>query len=275
MNMKTEVINKVYRSKIKKISRYYRILTDNFNPDDNHYFRVEVKKLRAFMRLVNFSMAVQEHKIPKPVKKYYRLVGDIRNLQLHEQRIKNLSNDLLIGNPWQYLKKLCEEQKALKKKAKRKKRLSFKDFEKKLLNDAPAKLTEEVKTQFAEMNIVRLTQLLMLPIYYDETLHDIRKLIKDLMYNYNYLGEQINLAIPFPMNDPAFMESLTDTLGNFHDLSLAIFFLSPSPLNHTWEEKERRMICELKKYLSVKKENLRNELCSLLTSVKRRLNIQT
>jgi CHAD domain-containing protein len=275
MNMKTEAIRKVYRSKIKKIAKYYRILTGNFNPDDNHYFRVEVKKLRAFMRLVNFSRGVHEHKIPKPLKKYYRLVGDIRNLQLHQQRIKSLSNDLLIGNPEQYLKGLSEEEKALKKKAKKKKSLSFKDFEKRLLDDTPQELTEEAKTQFAEMNIVRLTQIVMLPIYYDETLHDIRKLIKNLMYNYDYLGEQVNLIIPFPLNDPAFLESLADTLGNFHDLSLAIFFLSTSHLNHASEEKERRMICELKNHLSVRKDNLKNELCDLLMSVKQRLDIQT
>jgi CHAD domain-containing protein len=173
------------------------------------------------------------------------------------------------------LNDLCEEQKALKKKAKKKKSLSFKDLEKGLLDNAPAELTGETKNQFAKMNIVRLTQLLMLPIHYDETLHDIRKLIKDIIYNYDYLGEQIDLVIPFPLNDLAFMESLADELGNVHDLSLALFFLSPSRLNQTLEEKERRMLCELKSYLCLRKDNLRIELCDLLMPVKRKLDNQT
>jgi CHAD domain-containing protein len=273
--MKAKAISQVYKSGFRKISKYYRALTDNFHPDNNHYFRVEVKKMRAFVRLVNLSQPTHQHEILRPIKKYYRLAGNIRNLQLHEQRMKSLTNDLLIKKPEQYLKDLREEKKILMEKTKRKTGFSFKDFEEKLLDDAPAELTEEAKNQFVKMNIARLTQLLMLPIYYDETLHDIRKVIKDLMYNYNYLEEQINLIIPLPLNVLAFMESVTDDLGNFYDLSLGLFFLSSSRLNQTEEGKERRVLCELKNYLSLRKDNLKNELSDLLLSVKHTLDIQT
>lgn len=131
-------------------------------------------------------------------------------------------------------------------------------------------MSEENKKEFLKRSIERLASLLVLPIYYDETFHDIRKIIKDIMYNYDYLDEQIDLMVPSPLKDMNFMESLTETLGNFHDLSLALLFLSPPYLDETNEE-EKTTLYELKTHFQLRESNLENELLQLLTPIKFKL----
>jgi len=271
--MKSKKIIDRYKSGIKKNRKQYYWLLEDFDRDENHNFRVEIKKLRAFIRLANISSQGYPNKLPKDVKKFYHHVGDIRNLQLHEQRVTALCTDLLTREPLLYLQYLQKEEKSKKKKAKQMAgKISFKDFKVRLTSNVPENISGENKNEFLKNSILRLTQLLALPFYYDETLHDIRKVIKDVMYNYDCLKAQISSAIPSPLNDLNFIESLTDALGNFHDLSLAVFFLSPPYLDQTSEEKERLILCELKSHFQLRKDHLKNELCGLLTPVKHKFN---
>lgn len=261
-----------YESAIEKIREHYFSLLKDFDKEDNHNFRVEIKKLRAFIRLINLSQPLFESKMPKPIKKIYHLSGDVRNLQLHEERTNVLCEYLLINKPTQYLQYLCEEEKSKRKKAgQTADKISFKDFKEKLTADVYKDLSKEDKNEFLKNSISRLTQILALPVYYDETFHDIRKVIEDILYNYDYLEEQINSFIPFPLSDPNFMESLTGALGNFHDLSLALFFLSPVYLDHADQEKEEKILYELQTHFELRKNDLENELLQLLTPIKYRL----
>jgi len=270
--MKSKKIIGIYESEIEKISGCYHILINDFDKDANHNFRTGIKKLRAFIRLVNTSQKDHPNKIPGKIKKFYRLAGDARNLQLHEQRISALCKDLLIEKPSVYLDCLHDDEKNKRKETESlTHHISFKDFRRKLLNDVPEELTEENKNEFVKNNMVRVAQLLMLPVYYDETFHDVRKVIKDIMYNYDYLEDAISFILPYPLNDLKFMENLADVLGDFHDLSLALFFLNPIHIDGIEETNEAALLAELKKHLQLRKEDLKNELLHLFTPVKTRL----
>lgn len=129
--MKAEDIIDGYKTRFKKLSKYYNKALEDFAANDIHHFRVEMKKLRAFMRLINLTNSVKQHKIPKQLKSFYNIAGNIRNLQLHEPRIANLSSDLFIQSPTSYLQFLQEEEKSMKKKARQiADDISLKDFEK-------------------------------------------------------------------------------------------------------------------------------------------------
>lgn len=261
--MKLRKIENKYKRSVHTLSGGYDHLFNKFDPDDNHEFRVEIKKLRAFIRLVNVSQPENQSKISKPIKKFYRLVGDIRNLQLHEQRIQSLSSDLVIENPELYLEGLYQEEKSLKKEANHKAALSFKSFQKKLVGEAPAELTEGSKNEFVRRSLSRLSQLLSLPEYSDENFHDLRKIIKDLIYNFDYLEGAIVSILPAPLNGLKFMEDLADMLGDFHDLSLALLFLGKVE-----ESENATMLAELKSHLQLRKDNLKSEILHLLDPVK-------
>lgn len=241
INMKLKKISAKYKKGVRTIAESYHHLLNDFDADDNHDFRVGVKKLRAFIRLTN------RNKIPKPIKKFYRLVGELRNIQLHEQRVQSFSDDL---EP--YLETLHQEERSLRKKAMHSAPLSLKRFQKKLVHNAPAKLTQEEKTGFLKQNISRLAQLLALPYYSDEDLHEIRKVLKDIMYNFDYLKDAM---LPAPLNNLQFMKELTDKLGDFHDLVLALSFV------------EGTGYVRLQTHLQLSKDNLKNDLLSLLRAV--------
>lgn len=254
------------------LQKHYNRVLHGFQKEDIHDFRVEIKKLRALFRLVNTSETTHLLEIPKPIRKFYRFVGNVRNLQLHEQRIRSLRKDLLIEKPVLYLQILSNEEKLEREKAKKMAgHVSFKDFEKNFAGDLPAELAEDMKNKFVQNIKSALTKIFMLPVLHDEAIHDVRKLVKDLMYNHDFLQELVALVLPPGLNNVEAMNDLTNVLGNYHDLCLAVFFLSPVYLHHIEETEEYNMAVELGTHLQMRKENLKTELMNLLLPIKQQL----
>jgi CHAD domain-containing protein len=274
--MKANDIIDVYRSGCKKILRYFHRIKRDFNEDENHNFRVEIKKLRAFIRLVNLCNTENLNRIPRAIKKFYQTAGDIRNIEIHEQRIERLCEDLLIEKPQLYLQSLINEKEKKTKKLKRAgKDVSIKQFKKELINTAPAELADEIKIQFVQKSLSNLLQLLFVLYGNEEALHEIRKLLKDLMYNYEYLQPYVTSMMPAGLDDLNALEGITSLLGDFHDLYLGIYFLSPKYLNKLADKVEIDTCHQLKAYLELRKENIRHELINLLKPVKQELEMKS
>lgn len=236
--------------------------------DDIHHFRVEMKKLRAFIRLTNLTTPDQQKKIPKELKRFYNTCGNIRNLQLQQQRITNLASDLLMEAPDLYLQYLRDEEKLAKKKAHElAENISLKQFEKDLI-DSSTGLIQEIKKVFVQRNKQRLSILFTLPFYYDEALHDIRKVVKDLMYNYKYVDQEINVELPPDLASLKNMETLTTSLGDFHDLCIALFLLSPMYLNQIPGLIDNELLSEFRSQLELRKEAMKKEIIQLFAPVK-------
>ena len=54
-----------------------------------HLFRIEIKKLRAFLRLLSLKLKKEDElKLPFKIKKMYKYAGKIRDRQLHRKRMK-------------------------------------------------------------------------------------------------------------------------------------------------------------------------------------------
>jgi CHAD domain-containing protein len=270
--MKTEDIIQVYKARLEKISRYFHNLLKDFAPDDNHFFRVEIKKLRAFIRLANLTDPDHPHKIPKAIKKFYHAIGDIRNLQLLQQRISSLSEDLLIGKPSGYVQYLHNREKLMRGRARRiAKKISFKDFEKELVDRTSGELTEEIKNTFVQKSKYRLEQLLSLAFFYDETLHDMRKVIKDIMYTYKYLEPAVSIVLPAVLNELEAMKTLTGALGDFHDLAVALLFLSTACPAQILQANETAKLNELKTHLQLRKENMKSRVVNSLLLIQKQI----
>lgn len=263
--MTAKVIKDAYKARFKKLSKVYHFTLEDFKLNSIHHFRVEMKKLRALIRLVNLSCIEDQNKIPKSLKSFYNIAGNIRNLQLHRQRITDLSKDLSIEPPSLYLQFLKEEERAMEKEAQQLAvNISLKDFEKKLISKIPDQLTKEVRIAFVEKRRRRLGELFTLPFYYDEGLHEIRKILKDLMYNYEILQDVIVAEFPSAINHLKPMQSLTQTLGDFHDLCVALFLLSSIYLEKVSDRDEADVLNQLKTQLQLRKENMKEEIIDSL-----------
>ena len=217
--MKLKEISKVIDERIKKASRHYRHILKNFDEDAIHDFRVEIKKLRAFLRLLSVAVVGQESlKIPTQLKDFYTTVGDFRNLQIHSQRISTLCHDLSLPQPDLYFRFLQNEQATLKKNLHAlAKTISWEKIKKETGKDVPPAIQEDHCRAFLLHKKLYLQQLLALPLS-DEALHEIRKLLKDILYNWQFIGLYATGTLPATIAQQKTIEALTTKLGDFQDL---------------------------------------------------------
>ena len=54
--MKSDVIINAIDKRFKKVKKYYNKLLEDFEIEQIHGFRLEMKKLRAFIRLINTNI---------------------------------------------------------------------------------------------------------------------------------------------------------------------------------------------------------------------------
>ena len=91
------------------------------------------------------------------------------------------------------------------------------------------------------------------------------------MYNYKYLGTAFSTMNLPSLNDINVMDTITTILGDFHDLCLAVFFLSPDYMIQIAEIDEIATLNKLKSRLEFLKEDTRNEILKSLAPLKEQI----
>src|ERR1035437_9765630 len=108
--MKKEGVIEYVRESFKKIHKLLGHILNDFNEGSIHEFRKEIKRLRAFLRLLSVEKEEENKlRITKKLKTFYGYVGIIRNLQLQQ---KNISEHIKISSgklPEAYFKSLIKE----------------------------------------------------------------------------------------------------------------------------------------------------------------------
>ena len=227
--MKSDVIINAFDKRFKKVKKYYNKLLEDFEIEQIHGFRLEMKKLRAFIRLINTNIPEEKKiKIDRKIKPFYNTTGNIRNLQLHQQRVSHLCDEMLLEKPVQYLQLLHNEENKQKKKAVCiADKIPFNQFRKKIIDLVPGKLKAESVQAFVIKKQHTLLELILLSDYSDEALHEIRKVLKNLLYNWKYISPYVPSALPAYFTNKKNIEVFTDKLGEFHDFCTALYFFKP------------------------------------------------
>lgn len=268
--MKQDEIIKLFDKRFKRIRKHYCSLLKDFEVEEIHSFRLEMKKLRAFIRLVNISLPGKKTiKINKKVKSFYNTTGNIRNLQLHQQRINQFCNGLPLPKPTAYLQALHKEEMAQKQKARQfAKKISFGPFKEKVLNSVHEKLKARPAQAFVIQKKLELFELLARHYYHDEELHDIRKTLKDLQYDWTYIDSFAPLILPAFFAKGKNIQNITNQLGDYHDLCMAIYFLSPPYTDQIVNKPEKATLQILKQQLEWRKEEMKKAACQSLLPLK-------
>jgi CHAD domain-containing protein len=190
-----------------------------------HQFRVNVKKIRAFLLLVDETLSQNAFsKQFKPVKKIFKQGGKIReafiNLQMGAQY--NLNNEDF------NLKQVNEMDSEI---------LSFKKNAKKYFKTI-GEVHEELEDNLQDIQNDRINEFYQNQLEhiavtldkheFNDELHDCRKRIKTLVYNRKIAGKALdgNLSLN---ND--YLDELQDSIGSWHDTILAIELFSAPELN--------------------------------------------
>jgi CHAD domain-containing protein len=272
--MKKDTIIHIFEKRFKKIRKHYYKLLEDFDAEEVHDFRLEIKKLRAFIRLVNKGLPEDEPlKIDKNLKTFYSTTGNLRNLELHQQRINLFCEDLLLEKPELYFQVLRKEGDQLKENARQLAgMISLSAFEKKIRNALPDKLKPSAIDDFVLEKKCTLRAFISLQEHQEEILHDIRKILKDLLYDWVYLDLDVATTLPASLAHPDVLRDLTVKLGDFHDLSVSLLFLAPSHIDQVMAapayEREKELLQLIRQQLEGVSDELKKELRAILYQVK-------
>lgn len=223
--MKRKRIAVVAGKGFKKINNIFNEIIGRFDVESIHDFRTEMKKLRAFLRLLNFETGDDTLKISKNIKTFYGYAGTIRNLQLQLKAMTDYpagAQYAAIDNYVDYLKKIIGKwEENIMEFAAKKNDLST--GKKKLIKKLPHKLSKSAAKIFLQNKMGELACLLKeLPD--DEALHSIRKLFKDISYTWSFV-KRYNKLLPHDLSDKEKVKSFTALIGLFLDKRIGIILL--------------------------------------------------
>lgn len=219
--MKASELATIIEDHIATLKKHGAEIPIQFDEEAIHDFRVTVKKLRAFVRMWRPAGALGKIKLSGRFKELYADLGIIRNLKLVESLIRRdaVENSALLPG---YLQAL-EEVGTVSKE-----RVTAMSFEKvvgeeaeTLLKLVPPDLTNADINKFVLSYKEKLITLLTATYMTNEELHDVRKVLKDLFYNREFIQQEALLLLPGLFSDETHFKHLTHMLGDFQDLTTA------------------------------------------------------
>ena len=256
-------IKKIISLRFRRLKKNYDKL-DSFDIDVIHDFRVEYKRLRAFIRLLSAGATRKQLKLPSSLKQVYKKAGVIRDLQLNIENLKNLNN-----GPGA-IKETLRAQKAGLAVAKR-------DLNKvigsQLLNESkkeiekqiPNRLGSDAIGEFSFSKLQEIKSILAAGIIRDDGLHQVRKNVKDILYNAKVFEKELSNRFPWTewnANEERRFVKLAEILGNYQDITTMIGHLGEKGVARSTNESENIGVIRVNQQRLKKKmkRDLLNEL---------------
>ncbi|HEU0065036.1 MAG TPA: CHAD domain-containing protein [Flavisolibacter sp.] len=195
-------------------------------PDDDalHELRLNAKKIKAIVSL--FKSTGSKHKLStKSIKALFQQAGDIRTAKLNLKKIRdnhinNRPLQLFLTDIINYeYKDLCSKYKCYIK--------TINSLRKKF-DDAVASVTDRDVKKYYKKNISQLSISFLWPIDI-QSLHDNRKIIKNLLYINKVLPAATRKSIRL---DVKYLDQLQEKIGLWHDFDLTRDLLNKHGLVH-------------------------------------------
>lgn len=207
----------------EKLEDLVKKSANNFNKIQIHRFRVQVKKLRAFLRLLQSNPSQKKKlKIPGNLKKIYRAAGEIRNIQNHRSWIKDFFQNKSI--PKTYLVLLKKKLNASKQKMNDSldKKPGFQKKKNEIESKIEFNFDHSWLSPFFDEKKATITRILA-EEKTDAVLHLLRKTLKDLDYTEKWIRQ---LAEYKEWKSRFAMKELIELLGKHQDYTIHENFLS-------------------------------------------------
>jgi CHAD domain-containing protein len=255
-----EIVEEMLRD-INKLS--HKILKE-FRGEYIHSFRVRVKKLRALLRLLNTEREMDKPLIPKLLKTFYGYAGIIRNLQMNRHNLLKFATDNAIDLPKHYLKTIEDEKKYWEMRASDLMAdNNFKESREEIFKNLPDKPGKTTIRNFIEKESEKLKEQLR-KTKNESAIHIVRKVLQDILYNWNYINQDIPKTILKVEN----LQQLTMQLEDFRDKCIQLEFLSDEYLVDRIKDKnEKNSLQHLKVQLLSEKQIMIGQLDHSITKM--------
>lgn len=255
-------IKKIISDKVSHIGTLAEKVGKHFDKDTIHDFRVEVKRLRSFLRLLRSHSEEPKLKMTKKFKNLYHIAGDIRDTQLE---LDTLNNEK-ISLP-QY--KISLHGKIGKLKSEWNKRYSddiVRKMHDKLMANNIRAIHPALLERFFSDKLAAIKKLPLSKSPSDDQVHEARKQIKDILYTSKLAKKEWKAAYKKTKNIPVNrLGFIADAIGNFNDERLMLEHLNSfastkigkaeeKSLNNLCDEEAGRLMEEKQDILSIIKE---------------------
>lgn len=257
---------KEFENILKKIFLQLNALQSRIKKDLDkeaiHDFRVTVKKLRAFLRLLNLELDKKRTiKLPQKLKDIYLTAGKTRDLQLQLNRLDDLIK--VQNTPTEYIRILnIEIERQTRMLQNKIDESALQNIADKIIKNLPDVLEPATVKIFFEKKMANIKMLLSAESFLDDELHSIRKNIKDIIYILKITKEEEGFNLPDLNKNKGElkkMESLAHELGKFNDGCTALSFFQPVWLNKVSSEEKKALKILLKQWkqdIALTKSNL-------------------
>lgn len=179
--MTRTMIKRLFRNGFQQMKLHYDRMRSIKNEENIRHFRVGLKRLRAFLRLLS---AESGEKIPLPddLRRVYRKTGIVHDLQLRQQRLKEQTG----------IRDYSLEQKlaaAIKELDTAMEPLLLRHAWEKLEKKLPGRLSAKSIENFFYSNLAAISDVVGNRMVTDTGLHTARKRMKDLLYDGRLLDD--------------------------------------------------------------------------------------
>ncbi|HJV19126.1 MAG TPA: CHAD domain-containing protein [Sediminibacterium sp.] len=254
--MNKKEVRRVAKDYCHELRLYYQRLLPGYGIASIHQFRVNYKKLRAFLRMMRGPETITgQLPVTKKLKSTYRLCGGIRDLQLHRQQIQHAYRSRQ-KKPQTYLLQLQQKTAGYKKEL----RTIFSETTmdagiEKVIGSLPGSFSKKSLRRYIQQQWDAVQQLIDSRHFTDANMHRIRKLLKDLYYNMSALDEG-SIVVKNGKRKTIFslksFDALLNQLGKFQDLTteirlLGVFQLKGLPAAEQKELEWLRATCLVQK----------------------------
>ncbi len=266
--MKQKEMEAVIETRFKKINNLLRQVVARYSADDIHRFRVEIKKLKAFLSLLNSDLSGWQvpARLPERLNRFYHLVGDIRHLQLQQQYIQDAVKQRGYGVPLTYLdtidtaiaEKINEAEELVQEYR------SF-DLEKKHITDRlPGKLDCAMATKFAESGISTFWEELLKEYPDDKSFHAVRKALKGLVYTWQYFDADTLALVKGELAGKNSIKSQAALLGDLLDAGIGIGLFEKNSIGGIADKNERMLLLHIEKQWRREKLQIKEQIYEAL-----------
>lgn len=263
--MKRKALSAVVIRHISSMEKHCHRLPGSFDPEDIHDLRVNYKKTRAFLRLLQLDKESGDLQIPDKLKAVYQNGGKVRDLQLFLAQLQAMEvapalpvcvahwNRQLFGYKEQTVRSI--------------EAVHFKKLLGDITKELPSQLHNDTLNKFIQRKIAAI-HLVLLAADNEKDLHTIRKQLKDLIYVSRIYENEWN--IPFPVRgwkSEKELSDLADTLGDFNDRCLELSLLQ-SGYSNDCSDDEKYKLQELQKNWLQQKEAQQQQLLLQVQALK-------
>jgi len=244
-----------------------QIVLHGFQTEDIHEFRTEIKKLKAFLKLFRTK---KRHsgtlKITKKLNRIYKHLGYLRVIQLQEQNIRTIVKDMEIETPATcHIIRAMERALLIKTGNLIRNNKSIKKDKACIVRNIPGKFSKRSIVQFAHRVSDILKRMVSRVEIDDESMHYIRKRMKDLQYNWPYIKQIMhNGSIAWLLKKNK-IRVITDLIGDFHDSCVMLDLLYQQLTLFALGMDERMILMNVWNKWHTHKEILRQKIYSAIT----------